>query len=98
MLAAIGISIILKQIPHAIGVDKDPEGDFKFFQSDGETTFSELLNFENYAPGALMVGAICLVILIFWESKWVKGNKILNLIPGPLLAVFAGIGFKLLVS
>ena len=94
MLAAIGISIILKQIPHAIGVDKDPNGDFKFFQSDGETTFSELLNIENYVPGALMVGAICLGILILWESKWIKGNKILNLIPGPLLAVFAGIGLN----
>ena len=78
MLAAIGISIILKQIPHAIGVDKDPSGDFKFFQTDGETTFSELLNFENYVPGALMVGLVCLAILILWESKWIKGNKILT--------------------
>ncbi|MFT5512223.1 MAG: MFS superfamily sulfate permease-like transporter [Bacteroidia bacterium] len=94
MLAAIGISIILKQIPHAIGVDKDPEGDFKFFQTDGETTFSELLNIENYVPGALIIGVICLIILIFWESKWIKGNKILSLIPGPLLAVAAGIGLN----
>lgn len=94
MLAAIGISIILKQIPHAIGIDKDPEGNFKFLQADGETTFSELLNFENYVPGALLVGAICLVILIFWESKWIKGNKVLNMVPGPLLAVFAGIGLN----
>jgi MFS superfamily sulfate permease-like transporter len=94
MLAAIGITIILKQIPHAIGVDKDPEGNFKFFQSDGETTFTELLNFENYVPGALLVGAICLVILVFWESKLIKGNKILSLVPGPLLAVFAGIGLN----
>ncbi len=94
MLAAIGISIILKQIPHAIGVDKDPSGDFKFFQTDGETTFSELLNFENYVPGALMVGLVCLAILILWESKWIKGNKILGMVPGPLLAVFAGIGLN----
>mgnify|MGYP000928861853 FL=1 len=94
MLAAIGISIFLKQIPHAIGVDKDPNGDFKFFQSDGETTFSELLNFENYVPGALIIGVICLAILIFWESKWIKGNKVLSMVPGPLLAVFAGIGLN----
>ncbi len=94
MLAAIGISIFLKQIPHAIGVDKDPEGDFKFFQADGETTFSELLNFENYVPGALLVGLICLAILIFWETKFIKNNKVLSLIPGPLLAVLAGVSLN----
>ena len=40
MLAAIGIILILKQIPHALGYDKDNEGDFDFFQVDGENTFS----------------------------------------------------------
>ena len=32
MLAAIGLILILKQIPHAIGYDGDPEGDFRFVQ------------------------------------------------------------------
>ena len=32
LLSAIGIVLILKQIPHAIGYDADMEGDFQFFQ------------------------------------------------------------------
>ncbi|MBO6517927.1 MAG: SulP family inorganic anion transporter [Bacteroidia bacterium] len=94
MLAAIGITIILKQIPHAIGVDKTPEGIFKFKQADGENTFSELLNFDNYVLGALVIGFICLGILILWDTKFIKQNKILGMVPGPLLAVLAGIGLN----
>jgi MFS superfamily sulfate permease-like transporter len=30
MLAAIGLTLILKQIPHALGYDVDLEGDFSF--------------------------------------------------------------------
>src|SRR4028118_1654950 len=43
MLTAIGIIIILKQLPHAVGYDADPEGDMAFQQSDGNNTFSALL-------------------------------------------------------
>lgn len=39
LLASIGILLILKQIPHAVGFDKDQEGDFSFYQPDGENTF-----------------------------------------------------------
>lgn len=38
MLSAIGIVLILKQIPHALGYDKDYEGDEGFFQVDQENT------------------------------------------------------------
>src|SRR5690606_9555183 len=40
MLTGIGVIIILKQIPHGFGIDKDWEGDSSFFQNDGENTFS----------------------------------------------------------
>ena len=42
MLTGIGIIIILKQIPHFFGYDNDPQGDWAFFQVDGENTFSEI--------------------------------------------------------
>ena len=42
MLAGIGVIIILKQIPHALGYDADYEGDETFTQADGQNTFSEL--------------------------------------------------------
>ena len=44
MLAAIGVIIILKQIPHAFGYDKDYEGDLAFDQADGGNTFTEIGN------------------------------------------------------
>ena len=44
MLAAIGIIIILKQIPHAFGHDIDNEGDFFFIEKSGYTTLIPYLN------------------------------------------------------
>ena len=43
LLAAIGVILILKQIPHVLGHDPDPEGDMAFQQPDRENTFSELV-------------------------------------------------------
>jgi MFS superfamily sulfate permease-like transporter len=92
MLTAIGIIIILKQIPHAMGIDLDFEGDETFFQLDGQNTFSELLRVrELFNEGALIIGLISLGIMILWEQPFVKKNKFLNMIPGALLAVIAGI-------
>lgn len=92
MLSGIGIIIILKQIPHAFGYDKDPEGDFAFRQIDGETTFSELTNMVNYiSPGAMIIAAVSLAILIIWEQKFMKNLSFTRLIQGPLVAVVAGI-------
>ena len=42
LLAAIGVILILKQIPHVLGHDPDPEGDMSFEQPDHENTFTEL--------------------------------------------------------
>ena len=92
MLAGIGILIFLKQIPHAFGYDKDPEGDASFLQSDGENTFSELINMLDYiSPGVLIVTAVSLAILLIWDTKIIKKIKVLAMIPGPLLAVIVGV-------
>ena len=92
MLTGIGIIIFLKQIPHLLGYDADAEGDFSFFQTDGETTFSEFGNAINYfTPGAIIVAAISLFILIFWQFKIIQKNKVLSFIPAPLLAVIVSI-------
>lgn len=92
MLAGIGVLIALKQIPHAFGYDKDPEGDFSFNQVDGHNTFNELVHMlQDISPGALTVAVVSLVILILWETKFFKSLKFTKLVQGPLVAVVMGI-------
>jgi MFS superfamily sulfate permease-like transporter len=92
MLTGIGIIIILKQIPHFFGYDADPEGDFAFFQVDGQNTFSEILKTaDNISLGATIVGFIGLGILILWSNVLSKKGKLFQIIQGPLVAVVMGI-------
>ena len=92
MLTGIGIIIILKQIPHFLGDDNDPEGDFAFFQVDGENTFSEILNaIGDPSLGPTLIGLISLFILIFWSNVLAKKGKIFKLVQGPLVVVVVGI-------
>lgn len=99
MLTGIGIIIILKQIPHFFGYDPDPEGDWAFFQVDGENTFSEIVNaINNISPGATLIAIIGLAILILWDQVLTKKSKIFQLIQGPLVAVAIGILFYVLTA
>ena len=91
MLAGIGILIFLKQIPHAFGYDKNPEGNVKFLQSDGQNTFSELVHIFDDVSGALVIAIISLTILVLWETKLFKTFKFTKLIQGPLVVVILGI-------
>jgi MFS superfamily sulfate permease-like transporter len=90
MLAGIGVIIFLKQIPHAVGYDKDYEGDLAFLQPDGTNTFSEFFSvLGNIQLGAVIITIVSLVILITWTK--VKFLKELKLVPGALIAVIVGI-------
>jgi MFS superfamily sulfate permease-like transporter len=92
MLTGIGIIIILKQIPHFFGYDADHEGDFAFFQVDGENTFSEILKtLNNISLGSTIIGLVGLGILLLWSNVLSKKGKIFQLIQGPLVAVVLGI-------
>jgi MFS superfamily sulfate permease-like transporter len=92
MLTGIGLIIILKQIPHFFGYDANPEGDFAFFQVDGENTFSEIFKtVNNISLGSTIVGFVGLGILLLWSNVLSKKGKFFQLIQGPLVAVVAGI-------
>ncbi|MEQ8423927.1 MAG: SulP family inorganic anion transporter, partial [Cyclobacteriaceae bacterium] len=92
MLTGIGLLIILKQIPHALGWDKDSFGDTAFFQADGENTFTEILRAtESLTQGALIIAAVSIAILILWETVLTKKHKIFGMINGPLVVVIVGI-------
>lgn len=91
MLTGIGLIIILKQIPHALGYDADYEGDLSF-QTAGGNTFSDLSTaFEILTPGALIISAISLTLLILWEAVLVKKHRVFQLIQGPVVVVIVGI-------
>jgi MFS superfamily sulfate permease-like transporter len=92
MLTGIGLLIILKQLPHALGWDKDAEGDDAFLQADGQNTFTEIFKALGFiTPGALLIAVISLVILILWDSVLTKKHKIFQLIQGPIVVVVLGI-------
>ncbi|UZR93747.1 SulP family inorganic anion transporter [Chondrinema litorale] len=95
MLAGIGIILILKQIPHAFGYDRDPEGDWGFLQADGHNTLSEIYYSVIYnSPGAVIISLVSIAILILWESSYIK-KSIKKVFPGPLVVVFLGIAINL---
>ncbi len=91
MLAAIGIIIIMKEIPHAIGYDKAHEGDFFNFEKGAEASYlSEITSAINYAHlGAIIVALVSFAILIAFNK--VPALKKIKIIPGALVAVVAGI-------
>ncbi len=83
MLVGIGIVIILKQIPHALGRDKDYEGEFEFTQlADGENTISEIYRaIVTASPGAVVISVVSILVLIFWERSAGKGIKFFKNLP-----------------
>lgn len=92
MLSAIGIILILKQLPHLAGYDKDYEGDYQFIQVDQSNTFSEIINALNkITPLAVIIGVTCLAIYMLWDKVLTKKAKIFQFIPAPLVVVIAGV-------
>jgi len=94
LLAAIGVLLILKQIPHLLGHDTDAEGEMSFEQPDGHNTFSEFgtLFHGEIHTGAIVIGITCLVFLIVWDQFAILKKSV---VPSPLLVVLLGAGMQL---
>ncbi len=92
MLAAIGLTLILKEIPHALGYDKDFIGDDAFFQLDGHNTFSEMMYALNsLQPGAIVISIVSIGILLLFERPYFKKIALFKILPGALFAVVIAI-------
>lgn len=94
LLAAIGTILILKQIPHVLGHDTDPEGEMSFAQPDEENTFSELATLfaGEIHIGAVVIGVLSLALLVVW-ARWKPLKN--SIVPAPLVVVLMGVGVNL---
>ena len=92
MLAAIGLILILKQLPHAIGYDADFEGDEDFIQPDHRNTFTEIVeSISDVSMGAIIVSLLSILILVFWNKNKLQQFKFFRIIPAALIAVVVGV-------
>ena len=92
LLAAIGVILILKQLPHVLGHDADPMGEDSFLQPDNQNTFSELFaTWFDFQPGATAVGILSLVLMLAWDR--VKFLHRLP-VPAPLAVVAIGVAIS----
>lgn len=91
MLAAIGIIIILTQLPHAIGYDVIHEGDYFHINKEGSyDMFPTLINAINFMhPGAVIIVLASLAVIIAFEK--VPFLVKIKAIPSALVAVLIGV-------
>ncbi len=90
MLAAIGIILISKQIPLALGYNQPDfwtSGFLKLFQP--QNMLGNLKSFNLHTSrGAILITLVSLLVIILLKQKWARRFKI---VPSPLVVVLAGI-------
>jgi MFS superfamily sulfate permease-like transporter len=80
----------LKQIPHALGYDRDNEGDFAFLQLDGENSITSLFSAIHHVDlGATLIAIIGMAVILLFETSALK--KVSKIIPGGLAAVIVSV-------
>lgn len=88
MLAAIGITLVLKQIPHAMGFDAEAMGAEQFQAAGNENTFTAITHLAGRInPTAVVLSVSALVLLFLWDHPRLGALK---RIPGALLVVVLG--------
>jgi MFS superfamily sulfate permease-like transporter len=99
MLAAIGLILILNQVPHLLGDSSHLELDDSVRQGSEGNLFTKFISsFTHITPVALIIGLVCFAFYFFWEKFTSSRKGFIKLIPAPLLVVFIGIGLNLLFN
>lgn len=93
MLAGIGVILILKQIPYALGLGIEVFESTGFLQPDGHTTFSAVFGAVGHVqPGALAISVLSLAILVLWDRPAMRPVK--RALPAPLVLVVLGVALN----
>ncbi|MGZ8216388.1 SulP family inorganic anion transporter [Methylomagnum sp.] len=96
MLSAIGLILIMKQLPHAVGYGADLVGEETYSPQTPQGAFTELFDaLQAISPGATVVSGVAILIMLLWESRLLQRFRPLALIPGPLVAVTWGVLFNI---
>jgi MFS superfamily sulfate permease-like transporter len=90
MLAAIGLILILKQIPHALGIDMDFL-DESVFRNEHESAYAAIGKaITQFDPAAIIISMLSIAILIYGAK-----DRLPKTIPAPLIVVVLGIALGL---
>ena len=92
MLAAIGIILVIKQIPHFFGYGNvlQIDGDSMQATDHSSSIFNLTQIFDHISFVATLIGMVSIIILIIFEFNFFKKNKYLKFVPAPLIAVVFG--------
>ena len=86
MLAAIGLILILKQLPHALGVDIGFLDESVFEENSGDVMAIVTLALKQFNLAAIVISVFAIATLLFWPKI-----KAVNIVPAPLIVVALGI-------
>ena len=92
MLAAIGLMLILKQLPVAFGFASAAHA-MQHIPSDAQSLAPWRDALDAVTESALLVAAVSLAILFAWEHPRVKRLPVVGALPGPLVAVLWGVAY-----
>ncbi len=96
MLAAIGLILIIGQIPVLLG---DPATAQQGIQQESRNMFTALFySITQVNPAVFLIGAVCLFFHIIWDKMVAKKKGFLRLVPAPLLIVFLATGINYLYT
>ncbi len=92
MLAAIGLILILNQIPHALGFDEGLISDESLEKSAKGNPLSKIFYaFKYHSIGAVIISIVSIAILLLFDRPFIKRIKLFTFVPGALIVVIVGI-------
>lgn len=89
MVVGIGLLLVFKQVPHALGYDLDAMGDEQFLQGNAENTFTAILGALRHIEfGAVIISLVSLAVLFVWRRDATSARRAF---PAPLVVVVLGV-------